>query len=1343
MFLQWVAKCELVPLSAESYVLKKFSEKCQQGMCSIVVTFLSSDSVDLADVLPTGRHILWAMEVIGHSFALGMEDADVISGALRIYERWLGVSVPTPAANGAKPKDPRPACMQKVEQAFIMDMLGHMTLLFEERTDAASRSNEGMTKHVSLCIKVLDVFDSLVKRRGSTLSPQTWERMTRLLLGAADGLLHGSKSPLGNHLCGQFTRILFEIYLRSLPVCGPRGETWSLLQKFCRRWIHRILVIEQWNAVTLALTKILMKQIHSPDSSKEVEITWAETRVQSKFELENSLVAYAWHRLLRVIGHPSSIIDQDVYLAAIKGISRLADEFTRVEQLPTVKWEQVLGALNSAPSRDNSIFAAVPHGSAEQDALAKDIASSHQPRSPPDVNTILRLLGPWLFDACLTRKPRYDAGRSEAIRCLGKLLCQVSGGRSKRVNWAYGIRSLMALQNALLDDDERISASAVYNWSKVFGLYGNHTLRGAGVITGSFHKAVERIFRAAERREVTSSPKSKGLDSSRRATDPFYSQDEHSIGGIPIILLRRAAIEACSSLLTLHSHLPRHLIKEAEKEIVMSSMVGIPGLYSTLPKYTSSNVVALLMNAIKTEVDPTNQQMMMWLLTVAIQQEASYWAHGLASSRNSQVPVTILLICTIVSKSARYKPQVLFTAFECLRHLSLVCGELFTHATNSVVHVVNTCCDFLTTSAPVLRSSRAPFYLDSLMATAYYCIIDWIVAAPLLLSKPAVISKIIATVVDGNDRIQSFTSKTTAVAVREAAQRLVNMLMKHHVAQTESNMNSRSSVLNERMVLAELCGQEVPDVYSHCRFFSVNKSSILTVIEKPDDLTGASEAILIMRDSTGRYVWRFRPRYLDGPRPKSFEEFEAYLESNQDESDTEDTYSDDEDELGDSEFNQSSSSDPLLQAIRDTQSKTVMMSWRSSSSINSGSSEANVNSNKVLSGEGNTGMSSLIERRAMAAGRDDVRETQDAIFLDLLVHQTREDGEVPYDATVLNAPRCGKPKPPAVDKSLRSWETSRRMMTQMGFLSVRNWGSVFAMDESSGDLLRDLEALDKLPDRETFEIAVAYATSLSSKGGYDNVRLVSSADVNRGDAVLSPDYQLFLGALGERVDTENHSGYIGTHPAERTNGKLLYHSHYSCEMCFYVPTMSLKSETVGDNESESPQAALSLLERSNVLILWNECQQKYRPGSVLWDTVFNLPTPTSRVIIIIDPLGDDLYCVHIANDSSPLFNLREVISNDEDNCVDDGDVYCARVLGPLQDGMVVNGAWLAPLVRQTAINAASLSRAFHRYQYDIGAITTSPVGPEANRSNAIASVVEKHMRPRLPGQFYGELFTQI
>lgn len=184
-----------------------------------------------------------------------------------------------------------------------------------------------------------------------------------------------------------------------------------------------------------------------------------------------------------------------------KGISKLTDEFARVEEIPRVQWEQVLGALNSAPQRDNSIFQAVTDGDDYDRELREVIikgdksTTTIQPRAPPDVNTILRLVGPWLFDACLTRKPRFAAARSEALRCLGKLLCQVSSGRAKRINWAHGIRSLMALQSALLDDDERINASAVYNWSKIFSLYGNHTLRGAGVMTGPFHKAVERIFR--------------------------------------------------------------------------------------------------------------------------------------------------------------------------------------------------------------------------------------------------------------------------------------------------------------------------------------------------------------------------------------------------------------------------------------------------------------------------------------------------------------------------------------------------------------------------------------------------------------------------------------------------------------------------------------------------------------------------------------------------------------------------------------------------------------------------------------------------------------------------------
>ncbi|KAJ0394926.1 hypothetical protein P43SY_003145 [Pythium insidiosum] len=247
MFLQWIAKCELVPVSADSHVLKKFSEKCQRTLCSMVVGFLTAENVDVAEVLPSGHHIRWSMEIIGQSFALSLEDADVIAGAIRLYEQWLGVDA------AAKTKDKRPSCMQKVEQTFIQDLLAQMTLLFEERPDASRAANDALvSKHVQLCL---------------------------------------------------------------------RGELWGLLQKFYRRWTQRLLVIEQWNAATLALTRGLIRHLNSLEPSKnEVDIIWADGRLQSKFEFEASLLVYAWYRVLRVVGHPSGFSEPDVYLAAIVSV---------------------------------------------------------------------------------------------------------------------------------------------------------------------------------------------------------------------------------------------------------------------------------------------------------------------------------------------------------------------------------------------------------------------------------------------------------------------------------------------------------------------------------------------------------------------------------------------------------------------------------------------------------------------------------------------------------------------------------------------------------------------------------------------------------------------------------------------------------------------------------------------------------------------------------------------------------------------------------------------------------------------------------------------------------------
>jgi hypothetical protein len=64
-----------------------------------------------------------------------------------------------------------------------------------------------------------------------------------------------------------------------LSICGPKGDLWNLLQKFTRRWIHRKIVVEQWNCVTLALTRALMKRINGsssdgPKESRQISLQW-------------------------------------------------------------------------------------------------------------------------------------------------------------------------------------------------------------------------------------------------------------------------------------------------------------------------------------------------------------------------------------------------------------------------------------------------------------------------------------------------------------------------------------------------------------------------------------------------------------------------------------------------------------------------------------------------------------------------------------------------------------------------------------------------------------------------------------------------------------------------------------------------------------------------------------------------------------------------------------------------------------------------------------------------------------------------------------------------------------
>ena len=480
MFLSWISKCELVKSQDDSHILKAFSPECSRDICYTTISYLTSIDAgqDIRDMLSSATHIKWAMEILGHAFALRMEDYDIIKGTIEIYEKWLRID---------RRIDMRPPCILHVEQGFIQEMLGHLSLLFEDRGGKDASSIE---QHISLCQRVLDLYLAVGRVRGSELDAYTWERLLRLMIGISDSVLHPkSRSVIGSKIASRLFRITIELFLRSLTITGPSGGgPWNVLLAFSRRWVHSRAVVEQWNAVTFALTEKIMLNLYHHDSVDRKErqvlsIHWADG-YKTKLSLQETSISYAWYTILQIIGNPAiltkSSLDGVVHMILINGIGTLLNSFL------SAGGEGELPVL-SPPSSSTCASVEKSNGSFMLSRPAN-----------PDSNAILRVLGPWLFDAVLNRDSRnYSNGKARAFEILGKLLCDSGGGNSKKLFEPHATRFIQAIIKGLQETEASVvTVSILCNCWGIFGANGVYTLCGHELLAGYFFKAVERTVKS-------------------------------------------------------------------------------------------------------------------------------------------------------------------------------------------------------------------------------------------------------------------------------------------------------------------------------------------------------------------------------------------------------------------------------------------------------------------------------------------------------------------------------------------------------------------------------------------------------------------------------------------------------------------------------------------------------------------------------------------------------------------------------------------------------------------------------------------------------------------------------
>ncbi|KAJ3357804.1 hypothetical protein HDU83_002932 [Entophlyctis luteolus] len=257
-------------------------------------------------------------------------------------------------------------------------------------------------------------------------------------------------SRMGDALCDSLSRTLFEIWLRSEEM---GTDLWACLQAQYEKWTHRIEVVRNWSAVILALTDRVIQQLYGElEGQKYVTVTYPSGG-SFCLDLNETFVVYSWHRLIYIIGDVNSIESPEIFHVAIKGISKVIDEFC---------------AVGTKKEFNETVNA-------------------------PDGNTLLKMFGKWLFEAVSRKSPEYEDGISEAYATLCKIFSTLQPRNTFLPSYLY--RFYASISVGLRVGHPQTLTAIMVNCQEFFIA----DLQGSRVLLPDFAIALNRVLPTTEK----------------------------------------------------------------------------------------------------------------------------------------------------------------------------------------------------------------------------------------------------------------------------------------------------------------------------------------------------------------------------------------------------------------------------------------------------------------------------------------------------------------------------------------------------------------------------------------------------------------------------------------------------------------------------------------------------------------------------------------------------------------------------------------------------------------------------------------------------------------------------
>ena len=531
----------------------------------------------------------------------------------------------------------------------------------------------------------------------------------------------------------------------------------------------------------------------SPTATIDACIDFSGVGANVKTICSPATLKFMWNKALHLLSNVNRLkfhldgtpVSPQVNLAAIDAVARMVQVMLKT------------GAVFSSANLDVS---ATVSGRFSINAIA----------SPPSINTILDIFGPWLFDAALHTTFGYESGRALAIATIGNIFCTpCRSGRGVSILEAYSTRYIVAIEKALTDEDPEAIAAVLESSKFVLGC----NFPGVQLLVKAVNKAITTVLEQdldsqGDNREHKHTARFRGGADSHVDVPLFGGKDLNKLRG------------ACLSFLA--------------SEICLSE---------------SQIVIQLLSALMYTEHNPANIQRLLIVMYGVMHVASPSICATFADHITGQLQDTLRQ-----NPPRGWTTQVVLVAFDVLSCMCDLPKKKL--PPGRIIASVITYCK---AQMLLLRSKDGEGQTQLLIKAALTTLSKWAMANPGVLAvstNPSSVASDLIKLAWEASCNDSLHEETQAPAVllhhfimrrpREVDDCLDERVAIHQLLEKKKSLSSHSE--EERKIMY--------DEYSrkHVRYFLLEVRTLLTVIDDPEE----EYLRIICRDATGKYCWRVK-----------------------------------------------------------------------------------------------------------------------------------------------------------------------------------------------------------------------------------------------------------------------------------------------------------------------------------------------------------------------------------------------------------------------------------------------------------------------------------------------------